>query len=342
MRKSIALFAVFVVLFVAGMLIPNTGTAQSKITLSYANFTQAGFPLAQMDRWVKEVEKRTNGKVKVNTFPGSTLLGPKNMFDGVVSGTADIGNSASSYQPGRFPIAEAVDLPLGFTSARAASLALFDMLEKYPKDFEKVKLLTAFTCPPADFMTSKPVRSLKDLKGMELRVAGTGAEVVRRVGGIPIAMPQSDTPEALQKGVVKGIVSSTEILQDFNFAAYCPYVTEAKLFVVTFYVIMNNDKWNSLPADVKKVMDDLRRDQAEWTGKYVDNHCEESIAWSKKKYQLQVFRLPASETAEIPKMVKPMIDDYLKRVSAQGLPGQQILNDVYSLRDKYEKQFAGK
>jgi len=278
--------------------------------------------------------------VKVQTFPGGTLLPAKNIFDGVISGMADIGNFAMSYQPGRFPISEAIDLPIGFTSAKAASLALYDLIEKYnAKEFGKVKLLTLFTCPPADFMTSKPVRSLKDLRGMELRVSGTGADVVKRLGAIPVAMPQSETPEAIQRGVVKGIVSSMEILKDFNFAAYCPYATEANLFVVSFAVVMNKDKWNSLPPDVKMVMDNLRREQAEWTGKYVDDHVKEALAWSKQKYNHQLLELPPAEKAQIPGLVKPMIDDYIKRVTAAGLPGDQIVKDAYALKAKYEKRY---
>ena len=130
-----------------------------------------------------------------------------------------------------------------------------------------------------------------------------------------------------------------EILKDFNFAAYLPYATEANLFVVTFAVVMNNDKWNSLPADVKKVIDDLRREQAEWTGKYVDNHVQEALKWSKEKYKHQLIKMPDKDMAEIRNLVKPMIDDYVKRVSAQGLPGDQIIKDVFALKEKYEKQY---
>ncbi len=342
-KGIVFLVSVLVVALGIGFVAADQAAAQSKITLTYANFPPATtFPCVQMERWAKEVEKRTGGKVKVQTFPGGTLLPAKNIFDGVITGTADIGNFAMSYQPGRFPVSEAVDLPIGFTSAKAASLALYDLIQKYPKEFEKVKLLTLFTCPPADFMTTKPVRALKDLKGMELRVSGTGAEAVKRLGGIPIAMPQSETPEALQKGVVKGVVSSMEILKDFNFAAYCPYATDTNLFVVTFAVVMNKGKWNSLPQDVKKVLDDLSREQAEWTGTYVDNHVKEALAWSKQKYKHQVIQLPAADKAEIPKLVKPMFDDYVKRVTAQGVPGQQVLDDLYKLKDKYEKQYSGK
>jgi TRAP-type C4-dicarboxylate transport system substrate-binding protein len=321
---------------------PNIAHSQATITLKYANFPPAPtFPCVQMERWAKEVEKRTNGKVKIQTFPGGTLLPAKNIFDGVISGMADIGNFAMSYQPGRFPISEAVDLPVGFANARVASLVLFDLIEKYnAKEFEKVKLLTLFTCPPANLMTSKPVKSLKDLKGMEIRVAGTSVDVLKNLGGSPIAMPQSDTPEALQKGVVKGNFSSMEVLKDFNYAAYTPYVTLVNLQVVSFAVVMNKDKWNALPADVKKIFDDMRREQAEWTGAYVDDHVKEALTWSKQKYKdFQLFELPKSDYAEIPKLMQPIIDGYVKKTNALGLPGDQIIKDINSLKAKYEKVY---
>jgi TRAP-type C4-dicarboxylate transport system substrate-binding protein len=175
---------------------------------------------------------------------------------------------------------------------------------------------------------------------MELRTSGTGTEVLKRIGATPVGMPQSEAPEAIQKGIVKGNVSSMEILKDFNFAAYLPFATEANLFVVSFAVVMNKDKWNSLPADVKKVLDDMRREQAEWTGKYVDDHVQEALQWSKEKYNHQVIKLSKADTDEIAKLTKPMIDEYIKKVNGMGLPGDQIVKDASSLKAKYEKQYT--
>jgi len=339
-KKSVLVLLAVIFLLGTQFIVTGSVLGQATITLKYANFPPATtFPCVQMERWAKEVEKRTSGKIKVQTFPGGTLLPAKNIFDGVISGMADIGNFAMSYQPGRFPVSEAVDLPVGFANARVASLVLFDLIEKHnAKEFEKVKILTLFTCPPANLMTSKPVKSLKDLKGLEIRVAGTSVDVLKNMGGSPIAMPQSDTPEALQKGVVKGNFSSMEVLKDFNYAAYTPYVTLVNLQVISFAVIMNKEKWNAIPDDVKKVFDDLRREQAEWTGTYVDNHVKEALDWSKQKYNdFQIFELPKSDTAELPKLMKPIVDAYVKKVNGQGLPGDQIIKDVYSLKAKYEK-----
>jgi TRAP-type C4-dicarboxylate transport system substrate-binding protein len=341
-KRSLSIFAIglMLTLFLGSSLFPQIAHAQ--ITLSYANFPPAPtFPCVQMERWKAEVEKRTNGKVKVNTYPGGTLLHAKNMFDGVAAGTADIGNSCPSYFPGMFPVVEAVDLPVGWPSATVASLSLLDLVNKYkPKELERFKVVTMFTCPPANIMSMKPVLSLEDLKGYELRASGTGAKILKLLGAAAVGMPQSDVPEALQKGVIKGNVSSLEVMKDFKYAEYCRNVTaNVNLFVVSFAVVMNQKKWDSLPADVKKVIDTLSRDQAIWTGKYVDDHVKESMAWSEKTYNVQVYKLSPKEISRWYSVLKPMTDTYIKDVGAKGLPAKAILDDVMKFNEKYSKQY---
>ncbi|OGP69233.1 MAG: C4-dicarboxylate ABC transporter substrate-binding protein [Deltaproteobacteria bacterium RBG_13_47_9] len=316
--------------------------AQAQITLSYANFPPAPtFPCVQMERWKAEVEKRTNGKVKVNTYPGGTLLHAKNMFDGVAAGTADIGSTATSYFPGMFPVVEVIDLPLGWPSATVASVSLWELVQKHkPKELEKWKVLTMFTCPPANIMSMKPILSLADIKGYELRASGTGAKILELLGAAPVAMPQSDVPEALQKGVIKGNVSSLEVLKDFKYAEYCHYVTgNVNLFVVSFAVVMNKNKWNSLPDDVKNVFDNLGKEQASWTGQYVDNHVQEALKWSKTTFKdFQLNSLPKEELSKWYALLKPMTDKYLKDVEAKGLPAKAILDDALKFKEKYSKE----
>jgi TRAP-type C4-dicarboxylate transport system substrate-binding protein len=278
----------------------------------------------------------------VDTYPGSTLLNPKNMFDGVIAGTADIGCLATSYQPGAFPVVEAIDLPIGWPSATVASVSLWDLVEKYkPKELEKVKVITMFTCPPANIMSMKPILSLGDIKGYELRASGTGAKILEILGAAPVAMPQSDVPEALQKGVIKGNVSSLEVMKDFKYAEYCHYVTSnVNLFVVSFAVVMNQAKWNSLPDDVKKVIDDMRKEQAIWTGQYVDNHVNEAMKWSKETHKVEANTLPKAELDKWYALLNPMMDKYLKDYEAKGLPTKAILDDVMKLKAKYSKEYA--
>jgi TRAP-type transport system periplasmic protein len=306
-----------------------SGWSQS-IKLTYANFPPATtFPCVQMERWAQEVEKRTNGKVKVQTFPGGTLLAAKNMIDGVISGVADIGCFSPSYQPGRFPVSEAVDLPFSFPNAKVASLAYLDLVHKYnPKELDKVKVITLFTCSPANLMTKTPVRTLADMKGMELRVAGTGVDVVKALGGVPVAMPQSETPDAIQKGIVKGMVTSMEVLKDMSFAEYCRWATTLNTHVVSFGVVMNLSRWKALPADVQKVITDMEREQSLWTASYADDHVTDALAWSQKTYDHKVLTLPADDQARVKKVMEPLIDEYVRKTAAQGLPGADIVKDL--------------
>ncbi len=333
MLLSCSLFA----LFMTGCGKGQAGaTSAPAITLNYANFPPAStFPCVQMEHWKGEVEKRTKGKVKVNTYPGGTLLGAKDIFDGVIAGTADIGNFAMSYQPGRFPVTEAMDLPHFFADAKTASRILAGVVEQFkPAEFEKVKVLTVFTCPPAMVMSSKEVKTLADLKNMALRSSGTGAAMLTRLEASPVAMPQSDVPDALQKGVVKGLVSSGEVLKDMNYAAYCPFVLKADLPVISFAVVMNRAKYDALPTDVKQVLDGLYREQAEWTGTYVDQHVEEAIAWAKEKHKLTVNELAAEERATLRKTAEPIIEDYVKRTAAKNVDGKAVLEFIQAQKAK--------
>lgn len=333
MNKQLPLFAACALAVIAGCgkKDPNAaaapGAAPAALTLNYANFPPAStFPCVQMERWKAEVERRTAGKVKVNTYPGGTLLGAKDIFDGVIAGTADIGNFAMSYQPGRFPVSEGMDLPHFFADAQTSSRILADLIETFkPAEFEKVKVLTVFTCPPALVMSSKEVKTLADLKNMPLRSSGTGAEVMKRLGAAPVAMPQSDVPDALQKGVVKGNVSSGEVLKDMNYAAYCPFVFKTDLCVISFAVVMNRAKYEALPADVKQVLDALYREQAEWTGRYVDQHVQEALAWSKEQHNLAVNEPSEEDRATLRATAQPLIEEYVARVKAKGVDGQAVI-----------------
>jgi TRAP-type C4-dicarboxylate transport system substrate-binding protein len=341
MKRKIALLTagVFVATLLTFASLPGTATAADPIKITYANFPPAPtFPCVQMERWKTEVEKRTGGKVAVQTFPGSTLLDAKNMMDGVISGTADIGCLCMAYQPGRFMVTNATALPLGFPDATVASLVLWDIYKKYnPEEFSKVKVITMFACAPANIYSKVPVKTLDDLKGLQLRASGHVAELLKLVGATPVGMPQSETPEALQKGVVKGAVSSLETLMDFKYAELCKYVTIINGPIYPFAVVMNWDSWKKLPPDVQKVMDDMGMEQSKWTGEYMDNHVEESIAWSKKNHNIEITELSKDDQAKMEKAVQPMVGKWLEDAKAKGLPADAILGDMKAFAKKYSK-----
>ena len=309
------------------------------IKLTYANFPPAPtFPCVQMERWADEVEARTNGKVIIETFPGGTLLGALAMFDGVLAGVADIGISCPGYEPGRFPVLAILDLPVGLPNTEVASYVMAKLVkELQPPSVAEFKVLTAFTSAPAYIHTIDPVRNLEDLKGMELRATGAAAPILEALGGVPIAMPMTELPEALAKGVVKGYLASREVLMDFKFAEIVHYVTDYSTGTVAFLVVMNKDTWNALPADVKKVMDDLYLEQAVWTGEYMDGHVKESLKWSQEEHGLQIITLSPEEQARWDALLEPAVDKWVEDMEAEGLPGQEMLDRLYELKEEYSK-----
>jgi TRAP-type C4-dicarboxylate transport system substrate-binding protein len=309
------------------------------VTLNYANFPPAPtFPCVQMERWKTEVEQRTGGKVKINTFPGGTLLGAKEMMDGVIAGQAEIGCLSMAYQPGRFVVTNATSLPLGIPNARVGSRVLLDLYEKYqPKEFAQVKVITMFTTAPTNIMSKVPVRSLADLKGLDLRASGGAARILAAWGANPVGMPMPATVEALQKGVVKGLYSSLEVMKDFKFAETCRYATVTDTVIYPFAVVMNMDAWNALPADVQKVIDDLKIEQADWTGNYMDDHVKNAVEWSKATYQVEFIELTQAQKQEWNALLEPIIEQYIQETSAKGLPAQAIVGDIRALIERYSR-----
>jgi TRAP-type C4-dicarboxylate transport system substrate-binding protein len=257
------------------------------------------------------------------------------MMDGVIAGQADIGNLCMAYQPGRFIVTNATSLPLGITNAHKGSLVLWDVWKKYqPEAFAKVKVLAMFTTAPTNIMSRVPVRTLEDLKGLDLRASGGAAQILAAWGANPVGMPMPATVEALQKGVVKGLFSSLEAMKDFKFAETCKYVTITDTVIYPFAVVMNMDSWNKLPQDVQQVMDDLRVEQSEWTGTYMDNHVKAAMEWAKTEQNVEVITLSAEEKAKWDAKLLPLTEKWTVDAKSKGFPANDIVKDIKSLIEK--------
>ena len=335
--------SILLVSMAAGMFALATPPAAqaAEINLTYAFFApDRTFPGRQMTHWAEQLGKRTGGKVAVKTFPGSTLLGAREMYDGVTKGVADIGLGAPSYDPGRFPLTSGVSLPMGFTSATVASRTLWELTKEFnPKEYENFKVIAMFTTEPGYIQSRAPVRNAADLKGMKLRAAGTGVPVLKALGAAPVGMPMPDVPQAVQTGVIDGTMTSREVLQDFKLAGSLKYVTDYPTVVVTFAAVMDRKRWEKLPADVKKVIDELAAEMPVWTGDYHDNkNVGAALRWAKKEHQLQILPLAADEGARWDAKLAPMEADWVKEMSAKGLPAARYLARLRELRDQFSKK----
>ena len=162
--------------------------------------------------------------------------------------------------------------------------------------------------------------------------------MVAALGAAPVAMPMSALPEALQKGVVKGYVSSLETLMDFKFAEICHYATDwSPSMGCLFAVVMSKDVWNSLPADVQQVMDDLALEHSVWTGEYWDAHDAESLQWAIGEQGFELIAISEAEKAGWDAALEPLVDEYLADMAAKGLPGEEYLARLAELVEQYSE-----
>ncbi|MFU1518911.1 TRAP transporter substrate-binding protein [Vreelandella alkaliphila] len=316
----------------AGVLLSTSALADN-INLSYAFFAPSQtFPAVQMEYWAKEINDRTDGQVNVNTFPGGTLLTAANMFDGVLNGVADIGLSATSYEPGRFPLLNLAGNLTGIdVNSQIASQAVYELIQEYPAEtlgLEGFKVITAFTSEPGYLHTQDPVTSLEDLEGQEIRVPGDSTAVVQALGGVPVGLSQSETGEALQAGIVSGYVGSRETLMDLQYARNVNYVTDYPLTNVVFVAVMNQQRWDALPENVQQEIDALGAEMASYAGKYLDEHIQESLTWAAENHDLEQLSLSEEEAERWSSLLEPINEQRLEEVAAQGLP-------AFELRDRF-------
>ena len=261
MKKLHAIVALMLPMLMLLTLAPGVYAADPAIKLTYSIFFPPSHGQCQAAvAWAEEIGKRTNGRVQIQVFPAGTLTKAKQCYDGVVNGISDIGMSVFAYTRGRFPVMEALDLPLGYPSGLVATRTANAFYEKFqPKELSQVKLLYLHAHGPGLLHTKGPVQSMADLEGMKIRSTGLSAKIVEKLGGVPVAMPQPSTYDALQKGVVEGTFGPIEVLKGWKQGEVVKSTTDCKSvgYTTAMFVVMNRSKWEKLPADVQKIFTEL-------------------------------------------------------------------------------------
>ena len=198
------LVAVMVLLFFC---ITGPLFAQEKVVkLRYSNFFPPVHPISKLaEEWIKEVEKRTEGRVKISYFPGNTLTPPPQAYDAVVKGIADMAQNLLAYSPGRLPLSEVLQQPLGYASGYQATKMANEYYKKFkPKEFDDVKVMYLHGIAPGTIHTRKEIKSIFDVKGLRIKANAENADIVKALGGAPVTCllrkPTMHSRRALPKG----------------------------------------------------------------------------------------------------------------------------------------------
>ncbi len=323
--KLVSLFLCLSVMTFSFWTTPTFG----QVKLNYSNFFPAPHTNAVLSvEWGKEIEKRTNGKVQVTVFPGGTLTPADKCYDGVAKGISDVGMSVASYTMGKFPLSEVLDLPLGAKNAAVTTRLVNDFYRKFtPKEFDEVKIMYFHAHGPGIVHTKgKEINRLEDLKGVKVRATGTTAKIVSYLGATPVAMPMPETYDAISRGVADGVVCPLEALQGWKLGEVVKFTTQnyGSAYNLLFFVAMNKDKWNALPPDVQKIIEQINIEWIEKHGKNWDEIDQKGYAFAQKLGD-KIIPLSKEEDARWAKAVSPIFDEYVKEKKAKGLPAEEAL-----------------
>ncbi len=319
-------------------------TAQAEdITLTYSNFfppTHVQSKLAEA--WCQEVEKRTDGRVKVQYFPGQTLTKGNVCYDGVVNGLSDMGLSVLAYTRGRFPVMEVVDLPLGYKNGRQATAVINDVYDALqPKELLDTQVMYLHAHGPGlPFTRKKAVRKLEDMKGLKLRAHGTSAKVVEKLGATPVAKPMPETYQMLQKGVCDGAVYPLEANKGWKLGEVVDYGTMAfaSAYTTGFFVVMNKDKWAKISPEDQKTIMEINTEWVKKTGEAWDESDEVGLAFFKEKGG-EIINLDQAEQERWSAAVKPILAEYVEKTNKAGLPGDKALVVAQEAAKKYGEMY---
>lgn len=240
------------------------GTAYAApVTLKYADQNAENSWGAErgMIPWMKSVEADSKGTIKFETYFNETLTKGAQAWMSTRNGIADVAWNTMAVLPGKNQLATAVTLPaLPAATPMDASRIAWKLYETQPtvaKNFSDVKILALFMSDVDNLVTRKPVKTLEDLKGLKIRtIAGASVDMLKALGAVPVVMPMPDVYMALQKGTLDGVMADWEPIQGFRFYEVAKYVTTNTPFSYSlFTLIMNKNKFNSLPADAKAAIE---------------------------------------------------------------------------------------
>ncbi|MDD2737167.1 MAG: TRAP transporter substrate-binding protein [Desulfuromonadaceae bacterium] len=321
--------------------------ATEVVTLKVAHFLPASSTFHQKNLipWCDKIGKESGGRLKCQLYPSMQLGGtPSQLFDQVRDGVADIVWTVPTYQAGRFTKSEVFELPFMVNTAEKGSQATWDYIQKNSLDeFKGAKLIFAHVHDGAQMhFGSKSVKTLEDIKGLKLRApTRIASKTLAALGAIPVQMPAPAVPEALAKGVVDGICIPWEVTSSLKLQEISKTSTEVpphhpKVSNTIFVFAMNQAKYNSLPADLKKVIDQNSGSEvSKWVGKIWDDGALVSRKVAVDRHNV-INVLSEAEYKRWVKATDTVDDAWIKEVDAKGGNGKALYNDAKAFLKKYK------
>src|ERR1700740_3221602 len=326
MRKT------FLALLLAASVTP--AFAQEKtFDLKLAHWVPPSHPLQKaLEDWGASVEKASGGTIKYKVYPSQQLGKAFDHYDMARDGIADLTYVNPGYQPGRFPIIGAGELPFLMSDAKGGSEALDAWYRKYAdKEMKDVKFCLAFIHSPSSFHSrTKKIVVPDDIKGMKIRPAdATIANFVTLLGGTNVQSSAPEVRDIIERGVADGVTFPAGSVVLFGGDKVTKYHMDAPLYVTTFAFVMNKDVYNQMSDRQKKAVDDnCNTEAAGRVGKPWGEFEDAGIDKVKAESGHEVYALTADQLAQWKKAAEPLVKTWADGARKTGVDPDQAIREL--------------
>jgi TRAP-type C4-dicarboxylate transport system substrate-binding protein len=311
-----------------------TRAEAQKIILKYGDYTPGGTIDAPIKWYFDEVSKRSGVKIEFENYLGGVLAKAPDCLDAIGKGVYDIGWISPVFTPAKTPLAmipNATPLvaPTLFSAVKAAN----ELVRTFPAaaaeyNRSNVKILFHTGSWHYNLVSTKPVNSLGDIKGLKVRTFGYLAKVWAELGGVPVAISVAETYDALQKGVIDGTLTQPSSFKTLKLSEIAKHFIKLNLGCLAAPVLINMDSWNKLPEKVRKEMLNLESDMPKMVDQIISNQ-ELKILEDTNKEGIKTYELPAADTVRIREVSNIISQIVVDDLTAKGVTNAKEAMDIY-------------
>ena len=285
--------------------------------------------------WLKEVGDKSGGKVTAEIAWGGVMGKAPEHYDLAVNGVADMTFVAIAFTPGRFPMAEVIQLPVTDEASNEMMAKAFWELYKqgyFDEELKDVKLLWVGTTGIYDYQMGKAeVLTFADMKGKKIRASGAiHTEIVKALGSVPVGMAAPEIYSALQTGVIDGSFTPWNFIKSFRTETVTTSVTEVGVGSFNVAFVMNKATYNKLPADIQAYIDEIAPKYNGITGRRHTQFDEESKILLEDAGG-EIYHLSTADMEKVGEAVAPLWEKWIAEGDSMGLPRKKLVDDFYHI-----------
>ena len=281
--------------------------------------------------WQKKLEAATNGRVKVTFYEAGTIAKSAELYDACLNGTLQAVHLAEFWAGGRFPIVEGVDsLPFTFTGLGQQTQAMNAIIDKglASKELDPFKYLYFTSVGTINIFTAKTkIVTMPDFKGQKLRASGVNVKTVELLGGQGITIPGEEEYMAIQKGILTGNLTGADNVVGRKLYEVLKYGIQNPISTGGFLFIMNKNFWNSLPADIQTIINNLNKEES--AAHITAQTAAQAKSWDTcKSNNMEAYNIAPDELTKWRQATSNVAADWITTINGKGLPGDKVIATI--------------